>query len=76
MVEYSVILLRPFRNEVLDTVVSMASDSNGFFATVGPLQIFVSRMNVHNIDRSDMWAILWFYCKPAMSCIQQVQEEL
>eukprot|EP01031_Cornospumella_fuschlensis_P039182 gene39182-47674_t len=42
-VHYSVILLRPFRNEVLDAVVSMASDQNGFFAKVGPLQIFVSR---------------------------------
>lgn len=40
---YQVILLRPFKNEVLDTVVSMASDENGFFTRVGPLQIFVSR---------------------------------
>lgn len=40
---YSVILLRPFRNEVMDTVVTMASDENGFFTRVGPLQIFVSR---------------------------------
>ena len=42
-VEYTVILLRPFRNEVLDTVVTMASDENGFFTRLGPLQIFVSR---------------------------------
>lgn len=40
---YSVILLRPFRNEVMDTIVCMASDENGFFTKVGPLQIFVSR---------------------------------
>mmetsp|Transcript_19119 Transcript_19119/g.20720 ORF Transcript_19119/g.20720 Transcript_19119/m.20720 type:complete len:175 (-) Transcript_19119:126-650(-) len=42
-VYYSVILLRPFKNEVLDAVVTMASDLNGFFASVGPLQIFISR---------------------------------
>ena len=48
-VEYSVILLRPFRNEVLDTIVTMASDENGFFCKLGPLQIFVSfrRMTVY-----------------------------
>jgi DNA-directed RNA polymerase II subunit RPB7 len=40
---YSAILLRPFRNEILDTVVYTASDENGFFSRVGPLQIFVSR---------------------------------
>lgn len=43
IVWYSVILLRPFRNEVMDTVVCMASDETGFLAKVGPLQIFVSR---------------------------------
>jgi DNA-directed RNA polymerase II subunit RPB7 len=42
-VYYSVILLRPFRFEVMDTLVTMASDANGFFTSVGPLQIFVSR---------------------------------
>ena len=40
---YSVILLRPFRYEVLDAVVSIATEESGFFAKVGPLQIFVSR---------------------------------
>jgi hypothetical protein len=64
-VYYTVILLRPFKNEVLDAIgeennlsfilifsvsfshrissVTMASDETGFFARVGPLQIFVSR---------------------------------
>jgi DNA-directed RNA polymerase II subunit RPB7 len=40
---YSAIFLRPFRNEVIDTVVITATDENGFFTRVGPLQIFVSR---------------------------------
>lgn len=59
-VHYSVILLRPFRNEVLDAVVSMASDQNGFFAKVGPLQIFVSRHSmpddiVFDPNEGDCW---------------------
>lgn len=45
-VKYGVILLRPFRNEIMDAVVTLASDENGFFARVGPLQIFVSRHNM------------------------------
>lgn len=45
-VRYTVILLRPFRNEVLDALVSNAFDEKGFFAHVGPLQIFVSRHNI------------------------------
>lgn len=59
-VKYSVILLRPFRNEVLDTVVTVASDANGFFTAVGPLQIFVSRhcmpddMSFNDL-RGDSW---------------------
>jgi DNA-directed RNA polymerase II subunit RPB7 len=59
-VYYSVILLRPFRNEVMDTLVTMSSDPNGFFASVGPLQIFVSRhcmpedISFDDI-RSDRW---------------------
>jgi DNA-directed RNA polymerase II subunit RPB7 len=43
---YSVVLLRPFRNQVLDTVVTLASDENGFFTKVGPLMIFISRHNM------------------------------
>jgi DNA-directed RNA polymerase II subunit RPB7 len=59
-VHYKVILLRPFRNEVLDTVVTVASDANGFFANVGPLQIFVSRHCMQddmsfNDFRGDSW---------------------
>eukprot|EP01039_Chlorochromonas_danica_P007398 gene7398-8184_t len=59
-VYYSVVLLRLFRNEVVDAVVSMASDQNGFFARVGPLLIFVSRhsmpddISFNHID-GDCW---------------------
>lgn len=45
-VKYQVILLRPFRNEVMDAVVTIAPEEIGFFAHVGPLQIFVSRHNI------------------------------
>lgn len=46
MVGYKAILLRPFKNEVMDSVVSVNVDMNGFFAHVGPLQIFVSKHNM------------------------------
>lgn len=39
---YTAILLRPFPLEVLDAIVTNAVES-GFFANVGPLEIFVSR---------------------------------
>jgi DNA-directed RNA polymerase II subunit RPB7 len=42
-VYYSAILLRPFRNEVMDAVCVVATNENGFFSKVGPLEIFVSR---------------------------------
>ena len=41
--EYTAILFRPFRNEVLDAIVTTASDETGFFSKVGPLSVFVSR---------------------------------
>lgn len=40
---YNAVLLRPFKNEVMDAIVVSASDELGFFCRVGPLQIFVSR---------------------------------
>lgn len=40
-VEYTAIVLHPFKNEVLDAVVDNVNKM-GFFANVGPLQIFVS----------------------------------
>ena len=43
LVEYTAILFRPFRNEVLDAIVTTASDETGFFSKVGPLSVFVSR---------------------------------
>lgn len=59
-VYYSVILLRLFRNEVVDAVVSMASDANGFFAKVGPLLIFVSRHSMpDDIEFSQMDGDCW-----------------
>ena len=39
---YSAILLRPFKNEVLDCVVTHVNEL-GFFTEAGPLNVFVSR---------------------------------
>eukprot|EP00630_Chrysocystis_fragilis_P007190 CAMPEP_0197390124 /NCGR_PEP_ID=MMETSP1165-20131217/2194_1 /TAXON_ID=284809 /ORGANISM="Chrysocystis fragilis, Strain CCMP3189" /LENGTH=169 /DNA_ID=CAMNT_0042915589 /DNA_START=64 /DNA_END=573 /DNA_ORIENTATION=+ len=39
---YSAILLRPFKNEVVDAVVTQVNEI-GFFSEAGPLAIFVSR---------------------------------
>lgn len=40
-VKYRAIVFRPFKNEVMDTVVESVSKM-GFFSRTGPLQIFVS----------------------------------
>ncbi|KAI9505812.1 DNA-directed RNA polymerase II subunit [Coemansia spiralis] len=42
-VQYSAILFRPFKNEVMDAVVSTVNHM-GFFAKAGPLEIFVSQV--------------------------------
>ncbi|KAJ1958992.1 hypothetical protein GGI12_004574, partial [Dipsacomyces acuminosporus] len=41
-VRYSAIVYKPFKNEVVDAVVSTVNKM-GFFADVGPLQVFVSQ---------------------------------
>ena len=45
IVDYSAICFRPFRNEVMDAIVSNVTEL-GFFAEVGPLEVFVSRFNM------------------------------
>ncbi|BDA45053.1 DNA-directed RNA polymerase II subunit RPB7 [Coccomyxa sp. Obi] len=40
-VQYSCVVLRPFKGEVIDCVVSSVSKV-GFFADAGPLQLFIS----------------------------------
>ncbi len=40
---YSCFMLRPFRNEVLDSVVYNASNESGFWARLGPLEIFIHK---------------------------------
>ena len=41
-IKYTAIVFRPFKGEVLDAVVTTVNKL-GFFAQVGPLQIFVSK---------------------------------
>lgn len=43
LVVYRAICFRPFVNEVLDAAVSHVTEL-GFFAEVGPLEVFVSRL--------------------------------
>jgi len=44
-VKYKAILFRPFKGEILDAVVTQVNKM-GFFAEVGPLQVFVSRHQI------------------------------
>ncbi|KAJ2787892.1 DNA-directed RNA polymerase II subunit [Coemansia interrupta] len=48
-VQYSAILFKPFKNEVMDAVVHTVTKM-GFFASAGPLEIFVSQ----NLIPADM----------------------
>jgi len=52
-VTYQAIMLRPFKNEVLDTVVFNAADDNGFFARIGPLEVYVHKYNMPEDMRFD-----------------------
>lgn len=42
----TIVFLRPFKNEVLDAIVSSASNEHGFHCQVGPLPIFVSYLQM------------------------------
>ena len=46
LVRYSAIMLRPFQNEIVDTIVFNAADDSGFFARMGPLEIFIHKYNM------------------------------
>jgi len=47
-VAYTAIVFRPFRNEILDAIVTSVN-SLGFYAAVGPLTVFVSRQQIPSI---------------------------
>ena len=44
-VTFDAICFKPFKNEVMDTVV-VTCTSQGFFAEVGPFQLFVSKIHI------------------------------
>jgi DNA-directed RNA polymerase II subunit RPB7 len=44
-VRYKAIVFRPFKNEVMDAIVT-AVNKMGFFALVGPMQVFVSKYSI------------------------------
>jgi len=44
-VRYLALVFRPFKNEILPTKVTTINQS-GFFATAGPLEIFVSKLSM------------------------------
>jgi DNA-directed RNA polymerase II subunit RPB7 len=50
---YSCIMLRPFKNEILDAIIFNAADDSGFFARVGPLEIYVHKYNMPEDMRFD-----------------------
>ena len=59
-VYYNAVLMRPFKNEVVDAIVTSASDEKGFICRVGPLEIFVSQHCMpddmrFNFDMGDSW---------------------
>ena len=63
IVTYQAIMLRPFKNEVLDTIVFNAADDNGFFARIGPLEIYVHKYNMpedmrFDNEKGDAWVSL------------------
>lgn len=41
LIKYTAIVLKPYKNETVDATISTVNKM-GFFASVGPLQIFVS----------------------------------
>mmetsp|Transcript_3686 Transcript_3686/g.9577 ORF Transcript_3686/g.9577 Transcript_3686/m.9577 type:complete len:174 (-) Transcript_3686:139-660(-) len=45
-IKYNAIVFKPFRNEVIDAVVTDNVTKEGFFAKAGPLEIFVSHKNM------------------------------
>ena len=49
---YRAICFRPFVNEVLDAAVSHVTEL-GFFAEVGPLEVFVSRL----VSKASPWMV-------------------
>jgi len=55
-VEYTALLLRPFRNEVFDAVCSMATTDQGIMCKVGPCEIFISRHQMPEDLRFDAGA--------------------
>ncbi len=45
-INYNAVLMRPFKNEVVDAIVTSASDDKGFICRVGEI-ITIIRINVH-----------------------------
>lgn len=50
---YQAIMLRTFKNEVLDTTIFNTPDDAGFFARVGPLEIYIHKYNMPEDMRFD-----------------------
>ena len=51
--KYNAIVFKPFRNEVLDAVVTENVNKDGFFAKAGPLSIFISYKSMPEEFRFD-----------------------
>ena len=57
-ISYQAIMFRPFKNEVLDAKVGNVNE-HGFFADVGPLQVFVSKHAMPDDHTFDEQAASW-----------------
>lgn len=66
---YRAICFRPFVNEVLDAAVSHVTEL-GFFAEVGPLEVFVSRL----VSSQRLWMVKGFQlgCREVQFCFGRV----
>lgn len=55
--KYNAIVFKPFRNEVIDALVTDAVTKEGFFAKAGPLEIFISYKNMPSDMKFDDTAV-------------------
>lgn len=59
-IKYRAIVLKPFKNEVVDAVV-VTVNKMGFFAEVGPLNIFISNHVLPTFLLSFMYFISFYW---------------
>ncbi|KAG8470746.1 hypothetical protein KFE25_009167 [Diacronema lutheri] len=56
-VQYNAIVFKPFRNQVIDALVTDGVTKEGFFAKAGPLEMFISYKNMPSDMQFDDTAV-------------------